>query len=147
MPLLALLVKDVSFILILSGMALSTVVFVGKAKEWLPELVERARLLKVSEGMDSAADLGPLITCESKDRVESLIQSGVDQGAELLLDGRGCTPKGFETGNFVGPTILSKVTTNMKCYTEEMYLNTLTVVSVQYSFAWKLRLLMRQSKW
>lgn len=60
-----------------------------QAREWLPELVERAKKLKVSEGMVAGADVGPLITCGSKERVESLIQSGVDEGAQLLLDGRG----------------------------------------------------------
>ncbi|CAH1764495.1 13335_t:CDS:2, partial [Entrophospora sp. SA101] len=68
-------------------MALSTMVFVGKSKEWLPELVERARKLKVSGGFEPDVDLGPLITRQAKERVEKLIQSGVDQGAELLLDG------------------------------------------------------------
>lgn len=111
-------------------MALSTVVFVGKAKEWLPELVDRAKQLKISEGMVEQADLGPLITCESKDRVERLIQSGVEEGASLLLDGRGIVAKGYENGNFVGihlthlnhlgPTILANVSTKMKCYQEEM---------------------------
>lgn len=69
-------------------MALSTVVFVGKAREWLPELVERAKKLKVSSGFENDADLGPLITCDAKERVERLITSGVKQGATLLLDGR-----------------------------------------------------------
>jgi malonate-semialdehyde dehydrogenase (acetylating)/methylmalonate-semialdehyde dehydrogenase len=102
-------------------MALSTVVFVGKAKDWLPELVERSRNLSISEGSVDGTDVGPLISCDSKIRVEQLIQTGVDEGASLLLDGRGVTVKGYEKGNFVGPTILSKVTTDMKCYKEEMY--------------------------
>ncbi|KAJ3208915.1 hypothetical protein HK099_008614 [Clydaea vesicula] len=102
-------------------MALSTVVFVGKSKEWLPELVERAKQLKVSEGFVDGTDVCPLISADAKKRVESLIQSGVDQGATLLLDGRGSKPKNFETGNFVGPTILANVTKDMKCYTEEIF--------------------------
>lgn len=54
--------------------------------------------------------MGPLISPEAKTRVESLIQSGVDEGAKLLLDGRKVNVKGYENGNFVGPTILGNVT-------------------------------------
>lgn len=54
--------------------------------------------------------MGPLISPEAKARVEHLIQSGVDEGAKLLLDGRKVHVKGYENGNFVGPTILSNVT-------------------------------------
>lgn len=61
------------------------------------------------EGDQPGADVGPLISPEAKARVESLIQSGVDEGAKILLDGRNVNVKGFENGNFVGPTILSGV--------------------------------------
>lgn len=54
-------------------------------------------------------DLGPVISPQSKQRILSLIQSGVDEGATLLLDGRNLVVKGFEKGNFVGPTILTDV--------------------------------------
>lgn len=60
-------------------------------------------------GDQPGADVGPLITPEAKARVESLIQSGVDEGAKLLLDGRNVKVKGYENGNFVGPTILAGV--------------------------------------
>jgi malonate-semialdehyde dehydrogenase (acetylating) / methylmalonate-semialdehyde dehydrogenase len=102
-------------------MALSTVVLVGEAKNWLPELVERTKKLKVSGGFVEGTDVGPLISCESKERVEGLIQSSLDEGAKVLLDGRGVKPAGFESGNFVGPTIISGVKTNMRCYTEEIF--------------------------
>ncbi|KAI8582454.1 hypothetical protein K450DRAFT_297821 [Umbelopsis ramanniana AG] len=102
-------------------MALSTAIFVGEAQEWIPELIERAKALKVSYGMEPDTDVGPLITVQAKERVERLIQSGVDQGAKLLLDGRGYKPQGYENGNFVGPTIISDVTTNMECYKEEIF--------------------------
>jgi malonate-semialdehyde dehydrogenase (acetylating)/methylmalonate-semialdehyde dehydrogenase len=103
-------------------MALSTAVFVGEARTWLPELVERAKNLKVTGGFEPDADLGPLITKEAKQRVEELIQSAVDEGAELILDGRNPTidPK-YAAGNFVGPTILTKVKPHMRCYTEEIF--------------------------
>lgn len=102
-------------------MALSTVVFVGESQKWLPELVERAKELKVGSGLDKATQVGPLISPQAKKRVESLIQSGVDEGATLLLDGRGVKVPGFEKGNFVGPTILTNVTPSMKCYQEEIF--------------------------
>nr|CAG8496253.1 9088_t:CDS:2 [Entrophospora candida] len=103
-------------------MALSTMVFVGKSKEWLPELVERARKLKVSGGFEPDVDLGPLITRQAKERVEKLIQSGVDQGAELLLDGRNPTvQEKYKNGNFIGPTILTNVKPDMDCYKEEIF--------------------------
>lgn len=103
-------------------MALSTAVFVGEARDLLPELVERAKTLKVTGGFEPDADLGPLITPEAKKRVEELIQSGIDEGATLLLDGR--NPKldeKYEKGNFVGPTILTGVKPHMRCYQEEIF--------------------------
>lgn len=69
-------------------MALSTVIFVGEAVEWLPELKKRAEALKVSAGNVPGTDLGPVISPQAKERILSLIQSGVDEGATLLLDGR-----------------------------------------------------------
>jgi malonate-semialdehyde dehydrogenase (acetylating)/methylmalonate-semialdehyde dehydrogenase len=102
-------------------MALSTAVWVGEAKNWIPEMIERAKKLKVNAGHEPGADLGPLISPESKNRVCELVQSGVDQGADLLLDGRNCVVPNYEKGNFVGPTVLHKVQPNMKCYTEEIF--------------------------
>ncbi|KAI7735045.1 hypothetical protein M8C21_008922 [Ambrosia artemisiifolia] len=97
-------------------MALSTVVFVGDPKEWETELVKRAKSLKVNAGTEPDADLGP-----AKERVCRLIQSGVESGARLLLDGRDIVVPGYEQGNFVGPTILSGVTEDMECYKEEIF--------------------------
>lgn len=102
-------------------MALSTAVLVGEAKKWLPELVERAKKLQVNAGDQPGADLGPLISKAAKQRVCSLIESGVKEGAKLLLDGRQVKVKGYEDGNFVGPTILSNVKPDMTCYTEEIF--------------------------
>lgn len=102
-------------------MALSTAIFVGESKKWIPELVERAKALKVTAGSEPGADLGPLISPESKKRVCDLVQAGVDAGAQLLLDGRDIKVPGYEKGNFVGPTILHQVNPKMKCYTEEIF--------------------------
>ena len=87
-------------------MALSTVVFVGETRQWLGDLAELAKALKVDGGFEPGADLGPLITPQAKERVERLIQSGVDEGATLVLDGRGFKPIKYPNGNFVGPTVL-----------------------------------------
>ncbi|KAF9081293.1 Methylmalonate-semialdehyde dehydrogenase [acylating] mitochondrial [Mortierella sp. AD031] len=110
-------IKAISF----RCMALSTVVFVGKAQEWLPELVERAKQLKVSSGFEADADLGPLISPESLARVERLIESGVKEGADLILDGRGLKVQKYEKGNFIGPSILTNFKTDMECYREEIF--------------------------
>jgi malonate-semialdehyde dehydrogenase (acetylating)/methylmalonate-semialdehyde dehydrogenase len=111
-------------------MALSTVIFVGETVNWLPEIVEKARALRVGSGMDDTTDVGPVITPESKARVESLIQAGVDDGAELLLDGRGVKPKGYESGNFVGPTVLHGVDHNNRAYKEEIFGPVLVTLAV-----------------
>ncbi|EDV28722.1 expressed hypothetical protein [Trichoplax adhaerens] len=111
-------------------MALSTAVFVGETKNWIPELVERAKKLKVSAGAEPEADLGPLITPEAKDRVCKLVQSGVNEGAGLILDGRDISVKGYENGNFVGPTILTDVKPDMECYTEEIFGPVLVTLNV-----------------
>ncbi|KAK6998159.1 methylmalonate-semialdehyde dehydrogenase [acylating] mitochondrial [Biomphalaria glabrata] len=111
-------------------MSVSTAVFVGESKEWISELVEKAKQFKVNGGSDPEADIGPLISPEAKKRVCDLLQSGVDAGAKLLLDGRNIKVKGFEKGNFVGPTILSHVHPKMECYTAEMFGPVLTVLEV-----------------
>ncbi|KAL5157130.1 Methylmalonate-semialdehyde dehydrogenase [acylating], mitochondrial [Glycine soja] len=97
-------------------MALSTVVFVGDSKLWESKLVEHAKALKVNVGTEPDADLGPVISKQAKERIHRLIQSGVESGARLVLDGRNIVVPGYESGNFIGPTILSDVTANMECY-------------------------------
>ncbi|KZV38039.1 methylmalonate-semialdehyde dehydrogenase [Dorcoceras hygrometricum] len=102
-------------------MALSTIVFVGGSKLWEEKLVERAKALKVNTGTDPEADLGPVISKQAKDRICKLVQSGVENGARLLLDGRAIKVPGYEQGNFIGPTILADVTADMECYKEEIF--------------------------
>jgi malonate-semialdehyde dehydrogenase (acetylating)/methylmalonate-semialdehyde dehydrogenase len=111
-------------------MALSTAVFVGKSKEWLPELVEKAKKLKVNAGWEADADLGPVISPQAKQRISDLVESGVKEGAKTLLDGRNIKVKGYEKGNFVGPTIISDVKPNMTCYKEEIFGPVLCVLTV-----------------
>ena len=93
-------------------MALSVAVFVGKSKEWIPELVNAAKALKVNAGHVPGTDLGPVISPQSKQRICELVESGVKDGARLELDGRNIVIPGYENGNFVGPTILTDVKVN-----------------------------------
>jgi len=111
-------------------MALTTAIFVGESKEWIPELVERAKKLHISAGIDPKADLGPLISKESKARVENLIQSGSDQGAKILLDGRGFKSDTYPEGNFIAPTVIADVKPQMKVYNEEIFGPVLLTISV-----------------
>ena len=101
-------------------MALSVVVLVGAAGEWIDEIKAKAESLVVSAGKNDR-DLGPLISPAAKARVEHLIDTGVKEGASLILDGRGITVDGFEKGNFVGPTIFDNVTSDMQIYQQEIF--------------------------
>ncbi|MGY3228812.1 malonate-semialdehyde dehydrogenase (acetylating)/methylmalonate-semialdehyde dehydrogenase [Luteibacter sp. HA06] len=102
-------------------MAASTAVLVGEAQSWIPELVAKAKTLKVGAGNAAGTDVGPLISCAARERVEAFIASGVEQGATLELDGRKPSVPGFEEGNFVGPTIFSGVRPGMRIYDEEIF--------------------------
>ena len=101
-------------------MALSVVVLVGAAGEWIDDIKAKAEGLVVSAGKHDK-DLGPLISPAAKARVEHLIGTGVEEGASLILDGRGITVEGYEKGNFVGPTIFDNVTADMQIYKEEIF--------------------------
>lgn len=102
-------------------MALSTLVCVGQTQSWMSELVDRAKALKCTGGFVEGADLGPVISPHSKKRIEDLIQSAQEEGATILLDGRGYKPEGFPNGNWIGPTIITDVTTEMQCYKQEIF--------------------------
>jgi malonate-semialdehyde dehydrogenase (acetylating)/methylmalonate-semialdehyde dehydrogenase len=102
-------------------MAVSVGVLVGDAAKWIPDIVAKAKSLKVSVGTEKGADLGPLISKQAKARVEGLIEQGVKEGAKLELDGRGYKVPGFPDGNFVGPTIFSGVKPQHKIYTTEIF--------------------------
>ncbi|XVF01476.1 hypothetical protein REPUB_Repub04eG0092500 [Reevesia pubescens] len=110
-------------------MALSTIVFVGDSESWENKLVERAKALKVNTGTEPDADLGPVISKQAKERICRLIQSGVESGAKLLLDGRNIVVPGYEQGNFIGPTILSGVTADMECYKADSLEEAINIVN------------------
>ena len=102
-------------------MAISVAVLVGDTREWIGEI--RDALSKVHPGHWDQPDsaYGPLISPAAKARVESLIQQGVDEGATLELDGRGCVVEGYPDGNWVGPTVFSGVKAEMSIYQEEIF--------------------------
>ena len=90
-------------------MALTTAVFVGKSKDWIPDLIEKAKKLKVNAGHEPGTDIGPVISKESKKRIEGIIEASEKEGAKVLLDGRNVIVEKYKKGNFLGPTILSEV--------------------------------------
>lgn len=102
-------------------MATTVAVFVGESQEWLAELVERAKDLRVGPGTDRETVLGPVINKSSLSRINTLISSGVTQGATLLLDGRNISVAAAPQGNFIGPTVFSDVTADMEIYKEEIF--------------------------
>lgn len=112
-------------------LAASVVITVDKAAEKITEkLIQMARSKKTGYGMASEVDMGPVITLESKERIEKLIQIGIDEGAELLLDGRDITVPGFEDGYFIGPTILGNVNAESQIYKTEIFGPVLSIINV-----------------
>jgi malonate-semialdehyde dehydrogenase (acetylating) / methylmalonate-semialdehyde dehydrogenase len=112
-------------------MATSVTVLVGDARKWIPEIVDKAKTLKVNAGTEKGADLGPVVSKHAKNRILGLIDEGVREGATLELDGRGIKVTGYEKGNFIGPTIFSGVTPSMKIYTTEIFGPVMAIVSVE----------------
>jgi malonate-semialdehyde dehydrogenase (acetylating) / methylmalonate-semialdehyde dehydrogenase len=111
-------------------MATSVTVLVGEARDWIPDIVAKAKTLKVNAGSEKGADLGPVISKNAKLRILALLEEGVQEGAKLELDGRAIKVSGFENGNFIGPTIFSGVTPRMKIYTTEIFGPVMVIVSV-----------------
>ncbi len=105
-------------------MAISVAVPVGAktADALIEKLLPRIEKLKVgpyTAGED--VDFGPVITAQARDRINGLIGSGVDQGAKLVVDGRGIKIQGYENGFFVGPTLFDHVTPEMDIYKQEIF--------------------------
>ena len=113
-------------------MAISTVVAVAEAGDALvAQLKERAAKLKVGAGDREGMDMGPLITAAHRDKVKGYIDTGVAEGAELVLDGRGLKVPGHERGFFLGPTLFDRVTTDMTIYKDEIFGPVLIVLRAQ----------------
>ncbi|HEY7997697.1 MAG TPA: CoA-acylating methylmalonate-semialdehyde dehydrogenase [Pseudolabrys sp.] len=111
-------------------MAVSVAVPVGKktADILVEKLIPRVESLKVGPSTDTQADYGPMVTKELLNKVRGYIDSGVKEGANLLVDGRGFKLQGYENGNFIGGCLFDDVTPDMKIYKEEIFGPVLSVV-------------------
>ncbi len=117
-------------------MAISVAVLVGDAADRLmPKLVERAKTLKVLDGENLAAEMGPIVTAAAHARITGYIAQGEQEGAKLLVDGRGFTGKdagaGCDNGFWMGGTLFDHVTPEMKIYKEEIFGPVLSCVRVK----------------
>jgi malonate-semialdehyde dehydrogenase (acetylating) / methylmalonate-semialdehyde dehydrogenase len=109
-------------------MAGSVVVTVGEARErLLPALREAAEGVRVGDGLEEETELGPVVSEKAKERILSMIERGLEEGAELLVDGRGA---GDESGCYVGATILDGATPGMDIVREEIFGPVLSLVHV-----------------
>ncbi|WP_429100400.1 CoA-acylating methylmalonate-semialdehyde dehydrogenase [Aeromonas rivipollensis] len=112
-------------------MAISVAVFVGSARDWIPDLAAEFARVKPGVWHDPQAAYGPLISPEAKVRVEGLIEAGMAEGAQCLLDGRFCDVPGYPVGNWVGPTLFRGVTPQMRIYKEEIFGPVLACLEVE----------------
>ena len=113
-------------------MALPVAVTVGDrtGDEFVERMIDAARGLKVGVSTDPEAHYGPVISEVHKNKVEGMIQTGVDEGADLLLDGRGLKLQGNEGGYFIGPSLFDNVKPGMETYHEEIFGPVLQVMRV-----------------
>lgn len=110
-------------------MAISVAVAVGGVGDALMKKLEpRVRALKVGPGTDPTAEMGPLVTKEHFQKVQSYIDLGVTEGAKLVVDGRGLKLQGYEDGFFLGGSLFDHVTPDMRIYKEEIFGPVLAVV-------------------
>ena len=113
-------------------MAISVAVAVGDetADSLIEALVPLLENLRVAPGNAAGAEMGPLITREHRDKVKGYVDSGVEEGAKLLVDGRDITIEGHENGFFLGGCLFDEVTADMRIYKEEIFGPVLCVVRV-----------------
>jgi len=110
-------------------MAIAVAVAVGDAADPLVDALQRQlRQLKVGSGLDDGVEMGPLVTREHRDRVSGYVDLGVQEGAKLVVDGRGLRVKGHEDGYFIGPCLFDSVEPQMRIYKEEIFGPVLCVV-------------------
>ena len=114
-------------------MAISVAVCVGQdtAHQVVTRLQHRIEALKVGPGTDTANDMGPLISAAALTRINSCIEQGVEQGAELLVDGRCLRVPGHEAGYFIGGSLFDAVTDDMSIYRDEIFGPVLCVVRAE----------------
>jgi malonate-semialdehyde dehydrogenase (acetylating)/methylmalonate-semialdehyde dehydrogenase len=103
-------------------MAVSAVVAVGAAGDPLVGLLKKkAQAIKIGPGEREGVDMGPLVTCQHRDKVASFVDQGVKEGAQLVLDGRGRKVPGHEGGYFLGTSLFDRVTPAMEIYKHEIF--------------------------
>jgi malonate-semialdehyde dehydrogenase (acetylating)/methylmalonate-semialdehyde dehydrogenase len=104
-------------------MAISVAVPVGDetADRLVEALAPKVRMLKVGPATDPESEMGPVITAEAKKRISDLIGQGVEEGAELVVDGRGLELQGYERGFFLGGSLFDRVTRDMTIYRTEIF--------------------------
>lgn len=113
-------------------MAISVAVLVGDVgNKIVPLLAERAKTLKVKNGMEPDAEMGPVVTREALERIEGYVDLGVEEGATLVVDGRNLKVAGHENGYFTGGTLFDNVTSTMRIYKEEIFGPVLSCVRVK----------------
>lgn len=114
-------------------MALPVVVPVGEqtANALRDRLIEGIEKLKVGISTDEDAHYGPVVSAQHKQRIENYIQMAVDEGSELVIDGRGFSLQGYEDGYFLAPTLLDRVTPAMKSYQDEIFGPVLQIVRAE----------------
>ncbi|HSR49314.1 MAG TPA: CoA-acylating methylmalonate-semialdehyde dehydrogenase [Acidobacteriota bacterium] len=110
-------------------LAASVAITVGEAgKSFRDVIVEIARKRKVGYGLEEGTEMGPVITAESKSRIEALIQKGIDGGGRPLVDGRGARIAGYEQGHFLRPTVIGEVSADNPVSGEEIFGPVLSLV-------------------
>ena len=111
-------------------MAISVAVPVGKetGDALVAKLKPRVESLKIGPATDKDAEMGPVVTAMHRDKILGYIDSGVEQGADLVVDGRGFKLQGYENGYYVGGTLFDNVTADMTIYKEEIFGPVLSVV-------------------
>ncbi|WP_444930415.1 CoA-acylating methylmalonate-semialdehyde dehydrogenase [Microbulbifer sp. SSSA002] len=114
-------------------MAISVAVAVGDdtANALVEKLKGQIADLRVGDGMDSQSDMGPLVTRQHLQKVERYITAGINEGAELVIDGRNQTVSGFENGNYLGPCLFDRVTPEMSIHSGEIFGPVLCVMRVE----------------
>jgi malonate-semialdehyde dehydrogenase (acetylating)/methylmalonate-semialdehyde dehydrogenase len=112
-------------------LAASIIITVGDSKGVIKDAIyEAVKSRTTGYGLDKGIDMGPVITPESKSRIEGLIQTGIDEGANLLLDGRNASITGFENGNFLSPTILENVALDKELIKTEIFGPVMSLISM-----------------
>lgn len=113
-------------------MAISVAVCVGDqvADALVERIVPQIKALKIGAGTQCGLDMGPLVTAAAKDKVTGYIEAGVAAGAQLVVDGRGLSVSGNESGFFLGGTLFDRVTADMSIYTDEIFGPVLCIVRV-----------------